>query len=607
MLLRSGLLLLCSLLSGSLIAASVQQDNIQQSYAFTQAGEAKYPPDFSHYDYANPDAPKGGSMTLAVVGTYDNFNRYASRGNPGINTGALYDGLYTSSDDEPGSYYPLIAQSARYARDFSWIEVRLNPRARFHNGTPVTARDVAFTFRKFMTEGVPQFRVAYRGVTVTALDDLTVRITALKPDKDLLLGLLTLPVIAESFWKDKKFNEPLSSPPLSSGPYRITRWKLGQFIEFSRVNDYWAADLPVNRGRFNFDRMRYDYYLDDNVAFEAFKAGAYDLREETSAKKWATQYRGRHFENGHIVKETTPNDAAIDTRWLAFNNEKSLFQDRRVRQAIALAFDFEWMNKALYYGAWRRASSYFQNTRYAASGLPDAQQRALLDPWRAQLPAELFTQPYQPPTTDGSGYDRASLLKAYDLLKQSGWQIRNHRLVSVRTGQPFNVELLLRGGTSNEWALPLQHNLSRLGITLNLRQVDSSQYLRRLREGDYDMIATVYSAMPVPTSSLQIYWQSDYIASSWNTARVKDPLVDHVVKEIVAHQGNTAALQPLAQALDRLLLWNAYMIPMWYNAEQRLAYWDKFSHPARKPAYSLGLENWWYDATKAGRLPANKR
>ncbi|WP_337010075.1 extracellular solute-binding protein [Pantoea sp. AS142] len=602
MLFRFGLLMLWGLLSAPLLAASVKQ-----SYAFTQAGEAKYPPGFSHYDYANPNAPKGGSITMAVVGTYDNFNRYASRGNPGINTGTLYDGLYTGSDDEPGSYYPLIAESARYASDFTWIEIRLNPHARFQNGTPITAHDVAFTFQKFMTEGVPQFRVAYRGVTVKALNDLTVRIDAQKPDKDLLLGLLTLPVIAESFWHDKTFNEPLSAPPLSSGPYRITRWKLGQFIEFSRVKDYWAADLPVNRGRFNFDRMRYDYYLDDNVAFEAFKAGAYDWRDETSAKQWATQYRGRNFDNGSIVKEATPNDAAIDTRWLAFNNEKPLFNDRRVRQAFSLMFDFKWMNKALYYGAWQRASSYFQNTEYAASGLPDTQQLALLKPWRAHLPPELFSQPYLPPTTNGSGYDRASLLKAFDLLKQAGWQIKNRRLVNDKTGQPFTVELLLRAGTHTEWALPLQHNLSRLGIMLNLRQIDSSQYLRRWREGDYDMIATVYGAMPIPTSSLQVMWQSDYIASSWNTARVKDPLVDDFVKQIVAHQGDPTALRPLAQALDRVLLWNAYMIPMWYNAEQRLAYWNKFSHPARKPLYSVGLENWWYDTNKAGRLPASKR
>lgn len=601
MLLRFVILLLCTLV------APLQAATIHESYAFAQLGEPKYAANFTHYDYANPAAPRGGKIVMAVTGTYDNFNRYASRGNPGVGTGTLYDGLFTTSDDEPGSYYPLIAQSARYPSDFHWMEVNINPRAQFQDGTPVTASDVAFTFKKFMREGVPQFRVVYKGVRVTALNRLTVRIDVSKPDKDLILGLLTLPVIPEKFWRDKKFNEPLSSPPLSSGPYRISNWKLGQFIEYSRVKNYWAANLPVNRGRFNFNVMRYDYYLDDNVAFEAFKAGAFDLREESSAKKWATQYRGRNFGNHQIIKETTPNNASTDTRWLAFNNEKPQFSDRRVRQALSLAFDFEWMNKALFYGAYKRTSSYFQNTEYAASGYPDADQLALLAPYKTQLPAALFTEKYAPPRSSGSGYDRAGLLKALALLKQVGWTIKNQRLTNNKTGQPFTIELLLRGGSSNEWALPFQHSLARLGITLTLRQVDTSQYLRRLREGDYDMIGSVYLAMPTPSTNLQMNWQSDYIQSSWNTARVKDPIVDHVVKAIVAQQGNADALLPLGRALDRILLWNAYMIPMWFNAEQRLAYWDKFSHPAIKPAYSTGLDNWWYDVNKAGRLPADRR
>ncbi len=487
------------------------------------------------------------------------------------------------------------------------MEITLNPRAQFHDGSPITADDVAFTFQKFMTEGVPQFRIFYRGVTIKALNPQTVRITLPAPDKDLMLGLLTLPVISQTFWQNKKFNEPLSQPPLSSGPYRVSKWKLGQFIEFSRVKNYWAADLPVNRGRFNFDVMRYDYYLDDNVAFEAFKAGAFDLREETSGKKWATQYLGRNFDNQQIVKETTPNTASIDTRWLALNNEKPLFHDRRVRQAMALAFDFEWMNKALFYNAFKRASSYFQNTQYAAQGVPDAAQRKILAPFKSQLPPEIFTEAYAPAKTDGSGYDRANLLKAMSLLNQAGWHIHNQRLVNDKTGQPFTLELLLPAGVNSEWALPYQHSLSRLGITLTLRQIDSSQYLRRLRSGDYDMVSNIYHAMPTPSRNLQANWQSDYIQSSWNTARVKDPMVDNVVKQIIAHQDDADALLPLGQALDRILLWNAYMIPMWYSAEQRLAFWDKFSHPAVKPAYSTGVDNWWYDVNKAGRLPADRR
>lgn len=594
-------LLMCSAI------APVHAVTIHESYAFAKLGEPKYAVNFSHYDYANPAAPKGGKITLAVVGTYDNFNRYASRGNPGIGTDTLYDSLFTTSDDEPGSYYPLIAESARYPSDYHWMEVSINPHAQFQDGTPITAQDVAFTFSKFMTEGVPQFRVAFRGVQVKALNRLTVRIEMPKPDKDLVLSWITLPVLPEKFWQNKKFNEPIGYPPLASGPYRVTSYKSGQFIQYSRVKNYWAANLPVNRGRFNFDTLRYDYYLDDNVAFEAFKAGAYDLREESSAKKWATQYRGRNFTSHAIVKATTPNDVATDTRWLAFNNEKALFADRRVREALTLAFDFEWMNKALFYGAYKRTDSYFQNTAYAAKGYPDADQQVLLAPYKAQLPAEVFNNAYAPPHSDGSGFDRNNLLQAMALLKQAGWQIKKQQLVNVKTGQPFQFELLLRSGSLNDWALPFQHSLARLGITMTLRQVDSSQYLRRLREGDYDMIPSLYQAMPWPSTSLQYVWQSDYISSSWNTARVKDPLIDHFVQQIVAHQGDEKALLPLGQALDRLLLWNAYMIPMWYNAEQRLAWWDKFSHPQIKPAFATGLENWWYDVNKAGRLPADRR
>ncbi|WP_343553738.1 extracellular solute-binding protein [Pantoea sp.] len=594
-------LLLCSAI------APLQAETINESYAFAQLGEPKYAVNFNHYDYANPAAPKGGKITLAVVGTYDNFNRYASRGNPGIGTDTLYDSLFTNSDDEPGSYYPLIAESARYPSDYHWMEVAINPHAQFQDGTPITAQDVAFTFQKFMTEGVPQFRVAYRGVKVTALNRLTVRIDVPKSDKDLIMGWLTLPVLPEKFWQNKKFNEPIGYPPLSSGPYRVTSYKPGQFIQYSRVKDYWAANLPVNRGRFNFDTLRYDYYLDDNVAFEAFKAGAFDLRQESSAKKWATQYRGRNFDNHAIVKSTIPNTVSTNTQWLAFNNEKPLFADRRVREAITLAFDFEWMNKALFYGAYKRTTSYFQNTAYAAQGYPKAEQLILLAPYKAQLPAEVFNNEYAPPRSDGSGFDRANLLKAMNLLKAAGWEIKNQQLVNVKTGQPFRFELLMRSGTQNDWALPFQHSLERLGIQVSLRQIDSSQYLRRLREGDYDMIPSLYYAMPWPSTSLRTIWQSEFIASSWNTPRVKDPIVDHFVQQIVEHQGDEKALLPLGQALDRILLWNAYMIPMWYSAEDRMAYWDKFSHPEIKPAFATGLDNWWYDVNKAARLPADRR
>jgi len=413
-----------------------------------------------------PPRQKGGNLTLAANGTFDNFNRYALRGVAAERTDALYDTLFTTSDDEPGSYYPLVAEQARYADDFAWMELTLNPLARFHDGTPVKASDVAFTFHKFMTEGVPQFRLVYKGATVTAIAPLTVRITLANPNKEDMLSLLTLPVMPEKFWKDHKLSDPLSTPPLAGGPYRITSWRMGQYLIYSRVKDYWAADLPVNRGRWNFDTLRYDYYLDDNVAFEAFKAGAFDMRVESSAKNWATRYIGKNFDRGFIVKEALKNDSAQDTRWLAFNIQRPIFSDRRVRQAIALAFDFEWMNKALFYGAYSRVNSYFQNTEYAAKGYPDAAELTLLAPLKSALPAEVFTTVFQPPVSKGDGYDRNNLLKASQLLDEAGWTIKNKQRVITR--KPANRSVLncccppggiisgcCRSSTTlNGWALP---------------------------------------------------------------------------------------------------------------------------------------------------------
>lgn len=366
----------------ALFTFGVQAQAIKESYAFAVLGEPRYAFNFNHFDYVNPAAPKGGQITLSALGTFDNFNRYALRGNPGARTEQLYDTLFTTSDDEPGSYYPLIAESARYADDYSWVEVAINPRARFHDGSPITARDVEFTFQKFMTEGVPQFRLVYKGTTVKAIAPLTVRIELAKPGKEDMLSLFSLPVFPEKYWKDHKLSDPLATPPLASGPYRVTSWKMGQNIVYSRVKDYWAANLPVNRGRWNFDTIRYDYYLDDNVAFEAFKAGAFDLRMENDAKNWATRYTGKNFDKKYIIKDEQKNESAQDTRWLAFNIQRPVFSDRRVREAITLAFDFEWMNKALFYNAWSRTNSYFQNTEYAARNYPDAAELVLLAPMK---------------------------------------------------------------------------------------------------------------------------------------------------------------------------------------------------------------------------------
>lgn len=591
----------------ALVSFSGQTQTIKESYAFAVLGEPKYAINFTHFDYVNPAAPKGGNVTLSAIGTFDNFNRFALRGVAAARTESLYDTLFVTSDDEPGSYYPLVAENVRYADDFSWAEIAINPRARFHDGTPVKASDVAFTFHKFMTEGVPQFRLVYKGATVKAIAPLTVRIELTEPNKENMLSLFTLPVMPESFWKNHKLSDPISTPPLAGGPYRITDWRMGQYVVYSRVKDYWAADLPVNRGRWNFDTLRYDYYLDDNVAFEAFKAGAFDMRVESSAKNWATRYIGKNFANGYIVKDEHKNASAQDTRWLAFNIQRPVFTDRRVREAITLAFDFEWMNKALFYGAYSRANSYFQNTEYAARGYPDADELTLLAPLKAEIPPEVFTHVFEPPASDGKGFDRENLLKASRLLDDAGWVLKNQKRVNAQTGKPLSFELLLPSGGNDQWVLPFKQNLSRLGISMEIRQVDIAQVTNRMRSRDYDMMPRLWQAMPWPSTDLQISWASSYINSSYNAPGVKSPAIDALIAKIVAAQGDKSKLLPLGRALDRVLTWNYYMLPMWYMGEDRLARWDKFSQPSMRPIYSLGFDTWWYDVNKAAKLPAERR
>ncbi|HDG1671389.1 extracellular solute-binding protein [Kluyvera cryocrescens] len=598
------LLIMCSL--------PLQAQMIKESYAFAVIGTPKYAVSFDHFDYVNPAAPKGGNITLAALGTFDNFNRYALRGNAAVRTDSLYDALFTTSDDEAGSYYPLVAEHARYADDYSWVELTINPHARFHDGSPILASDVAFTFNKFMTEGVPQFRLIYKGTTVKAIAPLTVRIELAKPGKEDMLGLFTLPILPEKFWKDHKLSDPLSSPPLASGPYRISDWKMGQYIVYSRVKDYWAAELPVNRGRWNFDSLRYDYYLDDNVAFEAFKAGAFDVRTESSAKNWATRYIGKNFANGYIVKDEQKNNAAQDTRWLAFNIQRPVFNDRRVRQAVSMAFDFEWMNKALFYNAYSRASSYFQNTEYAARDYPKADELTLLAPLKAEIPPEVFTSIYQPPTSNGDGFDRENLLEAGRLLTEAGWVLKGQQRVNTQTGQPLRFELLLPSGGNDQWVMPFQHNLQRLGITMDVRQVDISQITNRLRKRDYDMMPSLWRAAPWPSADLQISWSSEYINSTYNAPGVASPAIDSLINQIIRWQGNQQKLIPLGRALDRVLTWNYYMLPMWFMSGSRIAHWDKFSYPGIHPLYSSGpdapgFDTWWYDVNKAARLPASRR
>jgi microcin C transport system substrate-binding protein len=455
-----------------------------------------------------------------------------------------------------------------------------------------------------MTEGVPQYRQHYKGVKAEALDGTRVKFTLPEGDKALALGLASTILLPKSFWGSRKLSDPVTEIPSGSGAYTVKDYKIGQYVVYQRLPGYWAADLPVNKGLNNFDAIRYDYYRDDTVAFEAFKAGEFDFNVESIAKNWATMYTGKQFDSLSIVKEEIPDTTPQSMQAFVFNVKKPVFADRRVREALGYALDFEWLNKNYFYNQYVRNRSYFTNTDYEAKGLPGADELAVLNPVKAKLPAEVFTKEYKPPVTDGTGNIRAQLRAALDLMKQAGWEVnKDGKLANVKTGEPMAFELLYYSATTERVVIALQKNLEKMGVTMTLRMVDTTQFTKRLRSLDYDMIWGGYGAMFYPSLDVKEVWRSDYIDSSYNTAGVQDPTIDYFVDGIVANQANEKTLLAWGRAFDRVLTWNYYVIPMWHTGSYRIAYWNKFSRPAKMPRYDLGVTTWWVDKAKEAKLP----
>ncbi|USD62569.1 ABC transporter substrate-binding protein [Vibrio sp. SCSIO 43140] len=592
-----------------LFASGVMAANVVETTSLTGFGTAKYPQDFQHFDYVNPEAPKYGKVTFGQMGTFDNFNRYASRGQPAAATGELYDPLMLPSSDEIDSYYPLIAEKVRYADDYSWLELDINPNARFSDGVPITAKDVEFTFDKFMKEGVPQFRAYYKDVkSVKATSKLTVRIEMSVPNKEKLFGLAQgTRVLPEHFWKDKNFAEPLNEPPVGSGAYKIVDYKMGQSLTYALDENYWAKDLPVNVGRNNFKTIQYDYYRDDTVMLEAFKAGEFDLRQENSAKFWASSYTGANFDRGFIKKEEIEHHKPMATQGFVFNIERPVFSDPKVREALSYAMDFEWMNRNMFYDQYTRTRSYFQNSDYEAKGLPSSAELEVLNKYKGKIPERVFTDEYNPPVTDGSGRIRPQMRKAFALLKEAGWELKNKVMTNVETGQPLSFELLMYSPTTERIAIPVQKNMRAMGIDMRIRTVDTTQYLKRWRDRDYDMISSSYSAQRYPSSNLKIVWNSNFIDSTYNQAGVKDPVIDELTDLIADSQDDPERLLVLGRSLDRVLQWNYFVIPQWHIKKYRVATWDKFERPDVLPTYDLGIDTWWVSEEKAQKLPAKRR
>jgi microcin C transport system substrate-binding protein len=577
-----------------LFAAVSAGAQVTAAKSFALHGEPKYPEDFSRFDYVNTNAPKGGTLRLHSIGTYDNFHRFALRGISAAGSEEIYDQLMVGSDDEVDVVYPLIAEKLEYPADYTWVVFHINPKATFQDGVSITAEDAVFSFNTFFEKGVPQFRQYYSNVEdVTALDRRRVKFTLKEGNKEMVLSLATNRIIPKHYWESRDFSEPQTEVPVGSGPYRISDYKIGQYVVYERDKGYWAEDLPVNKGQNNFDYIRYDYYRDENVAFEAFKAGEYDFRRENISKNWATLYTGQLFESGQIVKEELPHDIPQGMQALVYNTHRPMFSDRRVREALVYALDFEWMNKNLFYGQYTRTRSYFQNTKYEAKGLPSPEERRILRPIKEKIPPEVFTEEFRPPKTDGSGNIRPQIRKALSLLKEAGWVLRNKRLVNTSTGRPMEFEVLLYSPSMERVVIPIQKNLERMGITMNIRLVDTTQFTNRLRERDFDMISGGYSAHFYPDTGLKIVWHSDYIDYTYNTAGVRDEAVDYLIEGIEKHQNDEDALLYWGRALDRVLTWNHYVIPEWHISKFRIAYWNKFSRPRTRPKYALGIDTWW--------------
>ena len=576
------------------------------SHGLSIFGDLKYPPNFTHFDYVNPNAPKGGRLKLAGTDSYDTFNPFTLKGVAAHGAGLLFDTLMVRALDEPDSVYGLIAESVEQPQDRSWVVFNLRRIARWHDGSPVTADDVVFSFNTLIAQGHPVYRLLYEPVTrVEALGTHRVRFTFAAGQRDLAVQLASMPVISKRFYSLVRFDETTMEPPVGSGPYRIDRFEPGRSVVYRRDPGYWARDLPVNRGRHNFDRLQWDYYRDRGVALEAFFAGEYDFREEFVSRAWVTQYDKPPVVDGRIVKLTIPDRSPVGVQAFFFNLRREKFRDRRVRAALNLAFDFDWTNRTLFYGLYERTNSIFSNTDLAARGKPSPAERALLAPYRRKLPREVFGQAYQAAKTGGRISIRRNLLKARDLLRSAGWRVRQGALRN-KAGEPFEIEFLTAISSFKRIILPYAAHLRRLGIDVQINIVDSANFLNRRNRFDFDVILERYQQFPTPGAEQRSYFgsaQAD-VTGTRNVAGIKDPVIDTLI-DTITNAKDRPSLVTAARALDRVVMWGHYMIPHWYKAGRNVAYWDKFDRPKVDPDYGLGvLDTWWLNPKKADAIEA---
>jgi len=570
-------------------------EDVHPVHGLAMHGALKYPPGFKAFDYVNPDAPKGGEVRLYGLGSFDSLNPFIVKGEAPAGIAYTYATLLTSSADEPFSSYGLVAESLEVPADRSWVIFNLRKEARFHDGTAITADDVIFSFNILRAQGQPSYRIYYGGVVkVEKLGERRVKFTFAPGDnRELPLILGQLPVLSQAYWAKHQFDQTTLEPPLGSGPYQVDSFEAGRFLRLKRVETWWGKDLGVARGFYNFAFLRWDYYRDTTVALEAFKAGDYDFRVEGESKKWATAYDFPALSAGLAIKRNFSHQRPTGLQAFAFNIRRDLFKDRRVREALTLAFDFEWSNKTLFYGQYRRAESYFNNSDLASRGLPSPEELKILEPYRGRIPDEIFTKSYEAPKTDGSGNPRDNLRQAAKLLQEAGWQVKDGKLVDG-TGKPFVFELLLSQPMWERIALPFAKNLEKLGITMSLRTVDSAQYGNRTNSFDYDMIVDAWGETESPGNEQAEFWGSAAarIPGSHNAVGISDPVIDELIAKLIASP-TREDLVTRTRALDRVLLWGYYVIPHWYRDQDFVAYWNKFGMPNVLPTQGLQFDAWW--------------
>ncbi len=594
----------CVLSSALLLPSMASAETATQYHGLAMYGDLKYPADFKNFDYVNPQAPKGGNVKLSAIGTFDSLNPFIIKGISADGIDYLFESLLVGSKDEAFSEYGLIAESVEIPNDCSWVTFTLRPQARFHDNSPITVDDVIFSYNTLKEKGSPFYRTYYRDVkSVEKVGNRQVKFKfSTTENRELPLIVGQMPILSKAYWSKHDFEKTTLDAPLGSGPYKIDSVEPGRSITYKRVADYWAKDLPVNVGQYNFDSIRIDYYRDSTIALEAFKAGEFDFRVENSAKNWATSYDSPALRAGLFIKEEIKHEIPTGMQAFLFNTRRPVFSDRRVREAIGYLYDFEWANKNLFNGAYTRTNSFFSNSELAATELPSAEELKLLEPLRGKIPNEVFTRVYQPPKTDGSGNIRDNMRMALQLFEQAGWTVKQGKLVNA-DNKPMSFEILLSDPNFERVALPFKQNLERLGIQVNVRNVDDTQYKNRLDEFDFDMIVHVYGQSLSPGNEQLNFWGSEKaeVKGSLNYAGIRDAAIDNLVNAVIAAPNRPQLIQRV-RALDRVLLFNHYAIPQWHLRSFRVAYWDKFGRAPITPKYSLGFEGWWIDGQKEANL-----